>query len=227
MARYRTRSQVVVDALRRDILWGNLEPGRRLSQDDLAAHYGVSRIPVREALRILSAEGLVQLTPHREARVWLHSADEIGELWWIRELLEPEAARLAAPHLTPALMRSLDGIQARLEALGAVPDLAQWLALNRSFHLAIYKAAGRPQLLRLITELFDRSVRYIRVYLKSGEQFEQADAEHRAILEACRARDAEALARLTAEHIRHGAGWLRLALDAPPVPEAAPRKSRR
>ena len=115
---YRTRAQIVVDALRKEMLSGGLEPGQELSQDDLAARYGVSRIPVREALRSLAAEGLVELRPHRAPRVKLHSPEEIAELWWIRQILEPAAARLAAARTTPALVSTAARVLARMEKLG-------------------------------------------------------------------------------------------------------------
>jgi DNA-binding GntR family transcriptional regulator len=198
---YRTRAQIVVDALRKEMLSGGLEPGQDLSQDDLAARYGVSRIPVREALRSLAAEGLVELRPHRAPRVKLHSPEEIAELWWIRQILEPAAARLAAVRTTAALVSAAERVLGKMEKLGPLPDAGRWLALNRTFHLGIYSAAGRPQLQALITELLDQSVRYIGVYLKSPEQFHDAGAEHRVILAAFAAGDADRLERLTWEHL--------------------------
>lgn len=198
---YRTRCQVVTEGLRKDILWGSLDPGRRLSQDEIALRYGVSRIPVREALRLLTAEGLIELKPHREAVVRRHSPTEIQEICWIRGILEPQAARLAVERMTPGTVKALEGFLAKMEQLGAVPDVTEWLALNRSFHLAIYRAAERPHTLRLIRELFDQSVRYIRAYLKSAEQFEQAHLEHRGMLEACASKNPDRLEALVKKHI--------------------------
>lgn len=208
MRRYLTRAQAVAEFLRKEILAGQLEPGQELSQDDLAARYGVSRIPVREALRSLAAEDLVELRAHRAPRVRLHTPDEIEETWWIRQLLEPEAARLAAPRMTPAIVASLERIHRRMEAMGPLPDAGRWLAANRALHLSIYAAAERPRLHGLITELYDQSERYIGVYLKSPEQFSQAHAEHAEIVAACAARDADGLARLTGEHIERVRRWL-------------------
>lgn len=208
MKHYPTRAQAVAEFLRKEILSGGLEPGQELSHDDLARRYGVSRIPVREALRSLAAEHLVELRPHRAPRVRLHSPEEIQEVWWIRQRLEPEAARLAAPGLTPAVLTSLTRIQRRMEAMGPLPDAGRWLAANRALHLGIYAAADRPRLQALITELYDQSERYIGVYLKSPEQFRQADEEHAEILSACAARDADRLARLTDLHIEGVRRWI-------------------
>jgi DNA-binding GntR family transcriptional regulator len=208
MKHYPTRAQAVADFLRKAILSGELEPGQELSHDDLAARYGVSRIPVREALRSLAAEHLVELRPHRAPRVRLHSPDEIQEVWWIRQRLEPEAARLAAPRLTPGAVASLERIHRKMEGMGPLPDAVRWLAANRALHLGIYAAAGRPRLLTLIAELYDQSERYIGVYLKSPEQFGQAHTEHADLLAACAARDADRLARLTDEHIERVRRWL-------------------
>jgi DNA-binding GntR family transcriptional regulator len=201
MAHYRTRAQIVIDALRKEVLSGALEPGQDLSHDHLAARYEVSRIPVREALRSLAAEGLIELRPHRAPRVKLHSPEEIAELWWIRQILEPTAARLAAARTTPAFVAATARVLRKIESLGAFPDAGRWLALNRTFHLTMYAAAGKPQLHALITELLDQSARYIGVYLKSPEQFHHADGEHTEMLAAFAAGDADALERLSREHL--------------------------
>jgi DNA-binding GntR family transcriptional regulator len=201
MAHYRTRAQIVVDALRKEVLSGTLEPGQDLSHDQLAARYDVSRIPVREALRSLAAEGLIELRPHRAPRVKLHSPEEIAELWWIRQILEPAAARLAAARTTPTVVAATERVLKKMASLGSLPDTARWLALNRAFHLTMYAAAGKPQLHSLITELLDQSSRYIGVYLKSPEQFHHADDEHREMLAAFAAGDGDTLERLSREHL--------------------------
>jgi DNA-binding GntR family transcriptional regulator len=208
MRRYRTRTQRVADGLRQEILTGALVPGQELAFDHLAARYGVSRIPVREALRNLGAEGLVELRPHRAPRVRPYSPDEVQELWWIRELLEPEVARLAVRGATPSLVRSLTRLLGRMEGMGPRPDTVRWLAVNRTFHLAMYAAAGRLQLLRLVTDLFDQSVRYVGVFLRSPEQFRTTNGQHVEILAAFAARDGSRLAHLTRTHIEGVRLWL-------------------
>ena len=224
MKHYPTRAQAVADFLRKEILAGTLEPGGELSHDALAARYSVSRIPVREALRSLAAEHLVELRPHRAPRVRLHSPEEIQEVWWIRQRLEPEAARLAAPRITPALVASLERIHRRMEAMGPLPDAVRWLAANRAIHLGIYAAADRPRLQSLITELYDQSERYIGVYLKSPEQFSQAHVEHADILAACAARDADRLAQLSDEHIERVRRWLAERYQEGPPQEGPPQE---
>jgi DNA-binding GntR family transcriptional regulator len=140
--------------------------------------------------------------------VRLYSPHEVQELWWIRELLEPEVARLAARGATPSLVRSLTRLLARMESMGPLPDTVRWLAVNRTFHLAMYAAAGRLQLLRLVTDLFDQSVRYIGVFLRSPDQFRTTNGQHAEILAAFAARDGAHLAHLTRTHIAGVRLWL-------------------
>ncbi len=145
----------LAQALREAILRGSYAGGQPLRQDELAAQFGTSKIPVREALRQLEAEGLVTFFPNRGAVVASLSPDEAEEIGEIRSALE------AAAHDLHRAQDVLD--EARDE-----PDPTRWSVLNWEFHAALYAPAGRPQLLKLIQQLHRRVDRYMRVTLGRG-----------------------------------------------------------
>lgn len=192
-----TRDGFVADKLREAILRGHLRPGDRLDQNEIAKLLNVSRSPVREALRTLATEGLVEIQPHRSAVVAELSAEELEEIYFIRGILEGMAARMAAPKITQAQLERLMEI---LQEMKEGSDLDRWLELNRSFHETIYQAANRPRLLSIIENLRNTSTPYIRQYIASSEHIETARESHKRIYEACVARDG---VRAQAETERH------------------------
>jgi DNA-binding GntR family transcriptional regulator len=196
---YRTLQTIVTDYLRGEILGGRLGPGERVQHDDLARQLGVSRMPVREALRVLQSEGLIELRPHRGAIVVDLRPEEVGEIFEIRAMLEARAAELAAPRLTDETLAQLRGI---LEELGRTNDEERWLTLNTRFHTAIYPASGWPRLCLLIEQQRNVVQPYLRIAAAFLGRTESAHAEHEQILRAAEARDAERLAHLTVEHLR-------------------------
>jgi len=192
-----TRDGYVAERLRRAILRGEFKPGQRLDQNEIAELLGVSRSPVREALRTLAAEGLVEVYPHRGAVVAELSSAEFEEISIIRVMLEGMAARLAAPHIDDDRIALLKDILAELDN---TTDLDRWVELNRRFHNAIYQAVHRPRLLSFIENLRITMTPYIRQYIASDEHLNAARIGHRRILEACINRDE----KLTQEEIeRH------------------------
>lgn len=195
----RTLPEFVLGQLRAAILQGRFVPGQRLDQGELARELGVSRIPVREALRTLDAEGLVELNPHHGAVVAELRAEEVEEVFIIRSLLEGMAARLAASRLTSD---DRGRIQAALRDLkGRAGDIDDWLAHHNEFHMAVYEAARRPRLLDLIRGLRNTVQPYIRTYIQSPEHVEIADRGHEAILQACLAGDPDEAERATKQHL--------------------------
>ena len=196
---FQTRDGFVADRLREAILSGVLKPGQRLDQNEIAEALNVSRSPVREALRTLAAEGLVQILPHRGAIVAELSPEELEEIYAIRAVLEGMAARLAVPNMDLARLEELETI---LHELNATDDLDLWLELNRRFHHTIYQAAGRPRLLSLIENLRNTSAPYIRQYIDSSEHMEEAKESHQRIFEACARGDAAAARRETEKHLK-------------------------
>jgi DNA-binding GntR family transcriptional regulator len=197
--------ELVAHALREAILGGLYAPGQPLRQDTIAAALGLSKIPVREALRRLEAEGLVALHPNRGAVVALLVATEAQEIAEIRVALESLALRLALPKLTPRDLRLAAGI---LDDLDAEREITRWGALNRDFHQTLYAPAGRPQLLSLIATQHRRFDRYMRVVLAAMCHQPESQAEHRALLAACVERDEAQAVVLLERHIASAAALL-------------------
>jgi len=189
------------DILRERIRTGALAPGTRLRQERLAEELGVSRTPLREALRLLAADGLVELVPHRGAVVSsLSHADRVA-FWEARLALEPAAARMAAERREAVALDAMaDAIAAQRAASGA----EEGFATNRAFHLALVAASGNEHLSRFGEALWVRAVgsAIYRSQVGDGTVTPGAYiAEHDAILAALRAGDAELAERLTREHI--------------------------
>lgn len=203
--RPQTVAAQVADTLREAIARGALAAGTALRQDDLAARFGFSRMPIRDALRQLEAEGLVTIHPTRGAFVARMDSAEIAEIYAVRELLEAEALRLACPRLSAT---DLDEAQAILDQIDAEPNVRRWGLLNRQFHLVLYRACGNARLLALIDAQHNAADRYVRILLSSLDYRLTSQAEHRAILAACRQGDCrQAVAALTA-HLREGSRTL-------------------
>jgi DNA-binding GntR family transcriptional regulator len=197
-----TLTSVVLDALRDRILAGGYAEGAQLRQEQLAAELGVSRIPVREALRQLEAEGLVTFNPHRGAVVSSFSVDEIDELFELRALVEGDLMRRAVPRLTDADFRRADEILDLFEVALRRGDVAAWGDLNWRLHSTLYAAAGRPMTLATVKRLHRHSERYMRMQLALTHGESRANEEHRAIVAAARAHDARRAASLLVEHVR-------------------------
>ena len=194
-----TRDGYVAERLRRAILRGHFKPGERLDQNEIAELLGVSRSPVREALRTLAAEGLVEVYPHRGAVVAELSPAEFEEISIIRVVLESMAARLAAPHIDDERIALLKDILAELDC---TTDLDRWVELNRRFHNTIYQAVHRPRLLSFIENLRITMTPYIRQYITSDEHLNAARIGHRRILEACIDRDDKRAQDETERHLK-------------------------
>lgn len=201
--------QSVVDlalsALREKILRGDYPEGAPLRQDAVAAELGVSRIPVREALRQLEAEGLVTLSPNYGAVVSTLSLDEIREIFELRALTEADLLARAIPRTEATDVQRATMILDRYREALRSGDTTEWGPLNWQFHAAIYAPAGRPLTLGIVQNLHHQSERYTRMQLALTHGETRADEEHRAILRAVEAGDAGRACALLAEHIL-GAG---------------------
>lgn len=203
--RRQTLTTLTADAIRERILRGHYPENEPLRQDAIGAEMGVSRIPVREALRQLEAEGLVTFNPHRGAVVSTLSLKEIRELFELRADIEGDLIRRAVPHMTPEdharANEILDAYEVALHA-GQVPV---WGALNWQFHSTLYAAADRALTMSIVRRLHHHSDRYLRMQLTLTRGETRARHEHRAIAAAARKRDAAKASRLMREHIL-GAG---------------------
>lgn len=194
-------SQRVADALRTLILTGEIAPGSRIRQEQLAAEYGISRIPVREALRRLESEGLVILVPNSGAWVARLDQAECIEIYKIRERIEPLALAESCDHLTGDILEQLSAIAAEIEA---APDTDEFLRLDRQFHLLSYSGADMPNLQQMIHKFWNTTQHYRRAFAFAAERSSMMAVhhEHALILEALGRRDGGHAARVLYDHIR-------------------------
>jgi len=199
-ANRQTAYEYVLGVLRRAILNGELRSGSRLVQAELAAMLDVSTTPVREALRDLATEGLVQFDPHRGAIVSELSSNDVHDIYDIRRVLEPLAMRQAVPNISDSLIARLRKLH---EQMLAEPHSVDWVDRNRVFHMAVYETAASPRLATIIRNLQDASVMYIGASLqhKPGLR-EEANHGHEEILDALEKRDVEAAVAALEAHLR-------------------------
>lgn len=193
-----TREEYVAKVLREAILRSELKPGERLDQTKIAEQLKVSRTPVRNALLILSNEGLVEMAPHAGAVVSEMQPEEIEEIYFIRGVLEGIAARLAAESLTDEDVALLG---TRLKDLDRAGNPDEWIHHNKHFHLQIYSAAKRPRLLSLIASIHDLTLPYSYRYIGSEDHRRIASVGHHQIFEACRQRDGLRAEAAVKEHL--------------------------
>ncbi len=194
-------ASLVMYKLRQQILVGGLLPGTPLNQEALADELGVSRMPIRQALKRLQTEGLVQRQQNRRVVVTPLSREEIEEIFDMRIALEPLALRLAIPLVTPQDLRRIGHA---LDDATADDDPASFGTRNSAYHMALVQPCGRPRLLREIRSLLDLSDRYQRAAYRDGTFTGPLRDEHEQLLEAVRAGDADTGADVLAKHIRQG-----------------------
>ena len=199
--RRQTITDAVSESLREKILSGELAEGAQLRQDAIAAAYGVSRIPVREALRQLESEGLVTFFPHRGAVVAELSLGEIEELFENRALLECDLLARAMPKQTEADLAAAAAILDAYEAAFDKADVGKWGQLNWTFHAALYAPANRPRSMALVQNLHNNTDRYLRLQLLLTGGVARAEEEHRSLLALCRRGDSTAACDLLRRHI--------------------------
>ncbi|MXP61873.1 GntR family transcriptional regulator [Roseomonas sp. M0104] len=212
--RWRTAAEFVEARLKAAILEGRLAGGTPLRQEELAERLGVSRMPVREALRQLEAQALVEMSPHRGAVVAEISAADAADLFAIRRALEPAALRLSVPRLTTA---QRECAAALITAMDVEPDPGRMGLLNRQFHMALYAAAGHPRLLALVEQHLAAFDRYLRFHLAAQGRERMAQEDHRAMLEAAGAGRADTAAAVLEGHIDHAAAAIAAFFSARPA----------
>lgn len=204
-----TAQEHVLRVLRADIVLGALAPGSQVVQETLAHRYGVSRVPLREALKILEGEGLVTYHPHRGYFVMELSVDDLIEVYRLRSLLEAEALRAAVPRLSDADLVELRTLLDSVERSSGEGDLASLTLANRAFHFAIFERAGMPRLVRVLQQLWDATDVYRAIYFRSQSNRARIEHEHHQILVALDARDAEAAVKAHDVHREHSVEALR------------------
>jgi DNA-binding GntR family transcriptional regulator len=192
----------VAEQLRQLIFRRELEPGSWIDEMKLAEQYGISRTPLREALKVLAAEGLVTMKVRRGAYVTEVSESDLRDVYHLLSLLESDAAGVAAGRISDAQVRELQGLHLDLEAAADQPD--RFLALNERFHMRLLEIAGNRWRNQMVADL--RKVMKLNRHnslLKAG-RIEQSLHEHRAIMEALARRDAKATVRKMQLHFSNG-----------------------
>jgi DNA-binding GntR family transcriptional regulator len=200
MAGARDSTVVVHKRLREAILSGELAAGAGLAQAQIAKELGISRGPVREAFRLLEREGLIIAEVNQRARVAPFSIEDLEQLYAVRIVTEALGVALSVSRFTPDELAALDAALAEMDALAGV-DIVAWEEVHQRFHRLLARHAG-ARLERLIADCFEHAERYRRAYV-TGEPraWSQGAAEHREIVEACRARDAALASAQLARHL--------------------------
>lgn len=198
----RTLAEQVYDSLRAAILDDEFLPGAELQEPALAERYQVSRGPVREALRMLSSDGLVSIIPRRGARVRALTRQDFLGVYQVREVLESLAVKLAVPRLTQAHLDELRGYLEEIERASEVEELSSVLRANRAFHQLFVQQSGNLALQAAYQQVRGLIARYQRRSMALRGGMSTLAEEHRVIYEAAVARDADAAAEFTRRHIR-------------------------
>jgi DNA-binding GntR family transcriptional regulator len=203
-------ASAVMDRLREQILNGELREGEQLRQDAIATEFQISRIPVREALSHLAAEGLITIVANRGAVVSSLAPEEIEQLFETRAVLECYMLRCAIPNLEEADFQNAEGILKSFEdSLERDSEIVNWGAWNWNFHSTLYAPANRPTMLAFIKTLNNNCDRYTRLHLVFTRALHQAGQAHRELLKACRSRNPDVASAALWKHITDAGAYLR------------------
>ncbi|CAB4536190.1 MAG: FCD domain-containing protein [Actinobacteria bacterium] len=194
-------SQQIANSLKEEILSGKFPPGVRIRQEDIAEQFGASRSPVREALRILEAEGLINLVAHTGAWISHLSLAECEEMYQLRERVEPLLLRLSIAHISDETISQLQELASEMEA---TKDVEKFLKLDREFHLLSYSGAETVLVGEMVNRLWNTTQHYRRAYsqMMATSSFKPAHYEHHLLLSALKKRDADDAERILYGHIR-------------------------
>lgn len=211
----RTLSNQVFDKIRDRIVSGELGPDLPIRQDAVAAEFGISKIPVREALGRLVSDGLVAALPYRGFVVRTLTRDEAEDVFDLRLKLEPDAAARAASRASPSAQAAADTAFAALDTAlrGHAPDVGR---RNREFHLALVRPSGRDVTVQTIERMLTLAERYVSVHLGPRGRSTRARREHKDLLDAWRAGRGAAVRKMTAQHITATLDDLRKQLPGTP-----------
>jgi DNA-binding GntR family transcriptional regulator len=198
----------VAEAIRDQILSGILPAGAQLKQNRLAQEFGVSHIPVREAFKVLEAEGFVIWHPRRGAFVADLTIDNAGEIWELRAQLEPIAVRHSVPRISA---REIAQGRALMERAASTSHHIDWMRLNWDFHRTLYCAAGRPLLLDMINSLWHNVDRYCTVLARANDS-QHLSCDHAKLLDAYERRDVKAASASVLRHMEQVGDRVKLLL---------------
>ncbi len=203
MGNHPTLRERIADALRESIIRGELKPGERLQEVEIAASYTTSRTPVREAFRQLESEGFIVIRPRRGAVVSPITAKDIREFYEIKSVLESHAARLAVGNITDQQIAKMEQLNRELERLYRNADISGMIPVHNEFHEVFVRACGNDRLSSLIRALVKQFLRF-RIALSHTDAVEKSIELHDDIIMAFRRRDPEAVSRLVAQNSSEG-----------------------
>lgn len=193
-----TTSSAVTQLLRQSLDRGRWASGSPLRQEEIAAEFGVSRVPVREALFQLQAEGLVDMVPNKGMYVRTVSASDLSELFRLRRLIEADVLDAAVPLHDAATLNRVETVQAALDKARSVAD---WMAGDREFHEALYAPARRPESMVIVRRLRYLVDRFYFARMKPTTRAQGWHQEHHALIRAVRRRDAKAAGKVLQAHL--------------------------
>lgn len=194
--------ETALDFLRRAVVAGEFVPGEKLNQADIAAKLGMSRIPVREALGILAAEGSLTYEKNRGYTVPKMTVAILDQIYRMRTLLETELIRNAHSPST-AERANLTAINERMQAAAKSDNLADFVRLNREFHFAVFELGDAPLIVQVIDRLWSQSEPYRAMYLYDSRNAEHSAGEHQQLIEALVRRDVDRCIEISDEHRSH------------------------
>lgn len=203
MDEYLPLREVVFNTLRQAILRGELKPGERLMEIALAEKLGVSRTPIREAMRKLELEGLVVMIPRRGAQVANITEKDLNDVLEVRITLENLAIEKACSNMTEEDIRALEAAAKEFEHTFEDGDLVKMAEADVNFHEAIYRAADNKRLMQVLNNLREQIYRYRVEYLKEDDSRNRLVKEHEEITQAIRARDVKRAQELSFEHLEN------------------------
>jgi DNA-binding GntR family transcriptional regulator len=195
---YKSIQQLVTRGIRDAIITGVFKPNEKLNQSELAKRFDVSRIPIREALRMLEGEGLVHFHPNHGAIVAAVTEGEIRDIYEIRTALEVTTAQRSIERVSPSTIARM---RSALREMKKTSDPELWVRLNDEFHLALYQVGGRPRLLSMIATTRNLVAACIRTSVMSQSNRRAFDLQHASILRAVEERDQAALRKHLKNHL--------------------------
>lgn len=199
----RPLSDTICEVLRQDILSGKLKPGQRLMEIHYAQQLGVSRTPLREAMRKLELEGLVTIVPRRGAHVTVISKKDVEEVLEVRTVLDGLAATLALQHMSEQDLEAMRELIHQFEKSVQLQDLDAQIKTDEAFHEYIYMKAENERLISINHSIKDHIYRCRVLYLKDISDTAQVDQEHRALLQAFQEKDVQRVRILSEEHVKN------------------------
>ncbi len=208
-SRPQTTQQAVLAEMRDLITRGEIRPGAQLVQGTLAERFGVSRVPVREALKILEGEGWVTNTAHHGYTVTRLEVTDLLEVYRLRALLEREVVSEGVPLLEEKHLMQMRRAMDAMDEAADDQDLVNFGTHNRIFHFAVFEPSEMTRAIRMIHQLWDTTDPYRSLYFIKSLSRETANTEHAQILEACTARDADLVVHLLDVHRGHAVDDLR------------------